>query len=192
MQKVKITEKNFSSNSNLKKISYNNYGDIFKLSKIKIPVRNDEELSNILNIKVSADKFCEKIKKEIKENENTNKEILIFSYKNENKNGSLKNEDNSLRFILKVIHKIDYDRENIEIYKLNNKTFPISKTIQVKGYGNCKDTAISNALKNTLKKLDIMLDYNDIIIHSYKLVCFDNIDNSGTSCKVNVVLGDIG
>jgi len=189
MQKTKITDKNLSSSSNFKKISYNNYGDVFKLSKGAL--QNKTEEINILNIKVSANKFCDQIKKEIKESKNIDDELLIFTYKNDNITGSLKDEENSIRFILKVIHKIDYDRDSIEIYKLNKKTVPIGQNIQVKGYGNCKETSISNALKNVLKKLDIMLDYNDIIIHNYKLATIDKIDNSGISCKINITLGDI-
>lgn len=188
MQKVKITEKNFSSNANVKKISYNNYGDVLKLSKPR-DINSTKDVS-LLNIKVSADKFCNQIKKEIPEKENLQKELLVFTYKNENKTGSLKNEDNAIRFILKVVHKIDYDRDHIEVYKLNKDTVPIGEYIQVKGYGNCKESSISNALKNTLKKLDIMLDYNDILIHHYKIASISSIDNSGVTCKINVLLGD--
>ena len=118
---------------------------------------------------------------------------LIFSYSDsKGKLGNLDPNGEKLRVILRKNKLKDYNEDIIEVYSKGVNVLQDGIFIQTKGWGNTKELAIANAIKNAVLKFAVVKsDINEKVLFNYSLSRIQPTGDGGFECKVKVTPGKI-
>lgn len=166
-----------------------------KLQKLNTNNLNKDNVNNIKPepIKTMATTFLNQVNKVAEKTNPKPPDKLIFSYSDrKGKVGILDTKGEKLKVIVKKNKLKDYDEDIIEVYLKGVEVKQDGIFIQTKGYGNTKELAIANALKNAVLKLNVIKsDMLEKIILNYSLSTISSLIDGGFECKLKVTPGKL-
>jgi len=147
-------------------------------------------------VKPFAKEFIEKFEKLDSFPTEKNKEKLIYSYSDRSgSSGKIDFNGENIKVRLEKISNGKFYEEKILIYLLPaEELHPIDSVINVKGWGNTKEQAILNALKNSADKFfqkGLIFSKKELLISKYSLVSMISLADGGWECKVNINPGEL-
>ena len=163
----------------------------FEIKQTDVIENKNAKLIQPKAIKTVAKTFLNQVNKIDSSLKTTDK--LIFSYSDsQGIIGNLSPSGEKIRVYLRKNKLKDYSEDIIEIYSKNTKIYQSGFSSQTKGWGNTKELAIANAIKNAVLKLTIIKsDINDRILFNYSLSTIQETGDGGFECKVKVTPGKI-
>lgn len=147
-------------------------------------------------VKPFAKEFVEKFGKLESLPTEKNKEKLIYSYSDRGgSSGKIDFNGENIRIRLAKIANGKFYEEKILIYLLPAEDLsPLDSVVNVKGWGNTKEQALLNALKNSAERLlqkGLIFSKKELLITRYSVVSMISLADGGWECKVNITPGEL-
>lgn len=166
-----------------------------KLQKVNTSNLNKEVVNSIKPepLKTVAKTFLNQVNKVVEKAPPKPQDKLLFSYSDrKGKVGNLEPKGEKVKVIIRKNKLREYTEDIIEVYLKGVSVSQDGIYIQTKGWGNTKELAVANALKNAVVKLNpIKSDFTEKTFLNYSLSTIASMGDGGFECKVKVTPGKI-